>query len=133
MIFSELNSLIQTISGIGEINGFMILLEIGNIFSFSKPNQLIAFAGFDPTTNKSDNFKTKSTQMTKRGSGVLLHALINAAWNVSLNNISNFITMENFPLSGSYAALGHVSSKLTGFILKSSKIIFFLIYFNSLL
>lgn len=114
-VFNELNSVIATIPGIGTINGSMILSEIGDVRRFSNPNQLIAFAGLDPIVRKSGNFTAKTTRMSKRGSGVLRYALVNAAWNISLNN-NTFKTYynEKFAQKGRhYATLGHVAGKLT--------------------
>ena len=114
-VFESLNSVIATIPGIGAINGSMILSEIGDIRRFSNPNQLIAFAGLDPIIRQSGNFRAKTTRMSKRGSGVLRYALINAAWNVSLNNVTfKEYYSEKFSQKGRhYAALGHVAGKLT--------------------
>ncbi|MCL2774569.1 MAG: IS110 family transposase [Oscillospiraceae bacterium] len=122
-IFNDIDSIIKTIPGIGEINGSMILSEIGDISRFSNPNQLIAFAGLDPTVSQSGNFKAKSTRMSKRGSSVLRYALVNAAWNVSLNNDTfKSYYNEKFAQKGRhYAALGHVAGKLTRVIFKILK------------
>lgn len=73
---------IMTIPGIGYINGGMILGEIGDIHSFSSPGKLLAYAGLDPSVYQSGNFQAKWTRMSKRGSKVLRHALMNAAHNV---------------------------------------------------
>jgi len=122
-VFDELNSIIQTIPGIGAINGSMILSEIGDISRFSNPSQLIAFAGLDPITNQSGNFRAKSTRMSKRGSSLLRYALINAAWNVSLNNdtFKSYYNEKFTQKRGHYAALGHVAGKLTRVIFKILK------------
>jgi transposase len=114
-VFDDLNSVISTIPGIGAINGSMILSEIGDIRRFSNPNQLIAFAGLDPITRQSGNFKAKTTRMSKRGSGVLRYALVNAAWNISLNNqtFKNYYNEKLSQKGRHYATLGHVAGKLT--------------------
>jgi len=114
-LFDELDSVIATIPGIGAINGSMILSEIGDIKRFSNPNQLIAFAGLDPTVRQSGNFKARTTRMSKRGSGVLRYALVNAAWNVSLNNATfkDYYNEKIAQKGRHYAALGHVAGKLT--------------------
>lgn len=54
------DSVIMTISGIGYTNGGMILGEIGDIHHFSNPNNLLAFAGLDPSVYQSGNFQTKT-------------------------------------------------------------------------
>ena len=101
----------------------MILSEIGDIKRFSTPNKLIAFAGLDPIVRQSSNFKATSTRMSKRGSSVLRYALVNAAWNISLNN-ETFKAYYNEKISKKgrhYAALGHVAGKLTRVIFSMLK------------
>lgn len=81
-IMLGLDSVIITIPGIGYINGGMILGEIGDIHRFASPNQLLAFAGLDPSVYQSGNFSASHTRMSKHGSRALRYALINAAHNV---------------------------------------------------
>ena len=85
-IMLGLDSVIMTIPGIGYINGGMILGEIGNPHRFSKPCQLLAFAGPDPSVYQSGNFNASHTRMSKRDSRVPRYALINATHNVVKNN-----------------------------------------------
>lgn len=112
--FDDIDSVIRTVPGIGAINGSMILSEIGDIKRFSNPGQLIAFAGLDPIVRQSGNFRAKTTRMSKRGSSTLRYALVNAAWNVSLNNATfKAYYDEKVAQKGRhYAALGHVAGKL---------------------
>jgi transposase len=113
--FSELDSVLRTIPGVGAINGAMILSEIGDIKRFSNPGQLIAFAGLDPITRQSGKFRAKTTRMSKRGSITLRYTLMNAAWNVSLNNktFGDYFDEKMRQKNRHYAALGHVAGKLT--------------------
>lgn len=122
-IMIETNSIILTIPGIGFINGAMILGEIGDISRFSNPSKLLAYAGLDPTVNQSGKFNAKSTRMSKRGSKLLRYALINAAWNVSLNNktFNDYFTLKKSQGKNHYAALGHVAHKLVRIIFKMLK------------
>lgn len=53
------DSVLNTIPGIGYINGGMILGEIGDIHRFSCPNKLLAYAGLAPSVYQSGNFKAK--------------------------------------------------------------------------
>jgi transposase len=114
-IFNSLDSVIGTVPGIGAINGSMILSEIGDIARFSNPAQLIAFAGLDPITRQSGKFRAKSTRMSKRGSSTLRYALMNAAWNASLNNktFGDYYNAKFAQKGRHYSALGHVAGKLT--------------------
>lgn len=114
-LWNDIDTVLKTIPGIGAIDGAMIYSEIGNISRFSRPDQLIAFAGLDPVTSQSGNFRAQSTEMSKRGSPYLRYALVNAAWNVSMNN-STFGEYYNLKLAEKgrhYRALGHVAGKLT--------------------
>lgn len=43
-----MDSVIKTIPGIGNLNGGMIIGEIGDIHRFESPCKLLAYAGLDP-------------------------------------------------------------------------------------
>ena len=122
-IMTEMDSIILTIPGIGFLNGAMILGEIGDISRFTNPSKLLAYAGLDPTVNQSGKFNAKSTRMSKRGSKLLRYALINAAWNVSLNNktFNDYFILKQAQGNNHYAALGHVAHKLVRIIFKMLK------------
>ena len=108
------DSVIMTIPGIGYINGGMILGEIGDIHRFSKPCQLLAFAGLDPSIYQSGSFNASHTRMSKRGSRVLRYALMNAANNVVKNNNVFKAHYDAKMAEGRnhYNALGHCAGKL---------------------
>ena len=114
------DTVLMTIPGIGYINGGMILGEIGDIHRFSNPNKLLAFAGLDPTVYQSGNFQAKTTRMSKRGSRVLRYALVNAAWNVVLNNATFKAYYDAKRAEGRthYNVLGHCAGKLVRVIWK---------------
>ena len=116
----ELDSVIMTVPGIGKLNGAMILGEIGDIHRFSHPSKLLAYAGLDPIVNQSGKFNAKRTRMSKRGSKVLRYALINAAWNVSLNNdtFKRYYDSKIAKGHSHYDALGHTAHKLVRVIFK---------------
>jgi len=122
-LWDSIDTVIKSVPGIGTINGAIIYSEIGDISRFHKPDQLIAFAGLDPATKQSGDFRAESTKMSKRGSPYLRYALVNAAWNASLNN-ATFGEYYNRKLSEKgrhYKALGHVAGKLTRVIFKMLK------------
>ena len=52
-IMDEIQSPITSIPGIGNRMGAMILAEIGDFSRFSSPDQILAFAGFSPSTYQS--------------------------------------------------------------------------------
>lgn len=119
-IMERLQSVIMTIPGVGAINGAMILGEIGDIHRFSNPHKLLAYAGLDPAVNQSGNFQAKRTRMSKRGSNVLRHGLMNAAFN-AVKNTRTFKLYYDSKLSQGrmhYNALGHVAGKLVRVIFK---------------
>ena len=116
----ELDSVIMTVPGIGKLNGAMILGEIGDIHRFSQPSKLLAYAGLDPVVNQSGKFNAKRTRMSKRGSKLLRYALINAAWNVSLNNdtFKRYYDSKIAQGHSHYDALGHTAHKLVRVLFK---------------
>lgn len=114
-LWNTIDTVLKTIPGIGIIDGAMIYSEIGDVARFRKPDQLIAFAGLDPATIQSGKFRAGSTRMSKRGSPFLRYALVNAAWNVSMNN-ATFGEYYNLKLAEKgrhYKAHRHVAGKLT--------------------
>ena len=116
----ELDSVIMTVPGIGKLNGAMILGEIGDIHRFSHPSKLLAYAGLDPVVSQSGKFTAKRTRMSKRGSKVLRYALINAAWNVSLNNdtFKQYFDSKIVQGHSHYDALAHTAHKLVRVLFK---------------
>ncbi len=119
-VMESLNSVIMTVPGIGAVNGACILGEIGDINRFSKPCKLLAYAGLDPTVRQSGQFSARSTRMSKRGSALLRYALINAAWQLTLND-PTFKAYYDLKISqglNHYGALGHVAHKLVRVLFK---------------
>lgn len=119
----QIDSVLMTVPGIGAIDAAMILGEIGNIDRFDKPCKLLAYAGLDPTVNQSGKFKARSTKMSKRGSKTLRFALINAAWQLTLNDsvFSDYYALKRSQGLDHYGALGHVAHKLVRVIFKLLK------------
>lgn len=77
----KINSVSQTIPGIGPSTGAMILGEIGDIKRFSSPKKLVAFAGMDPTMMQSGNFTGQHNRLSKKGSPYLRRA----AWTFAVS------------------------------------------------
>ena len=119
-IMDNMDSVIKTIPGIGNLNGAMILGEIGDISRFEKPCQLLAYAGLDPSVYQSGNFNAPRTRMSKRGSKLLRYALINAAWQLTLNNdtFKNHYDLKVSQGRRHYSALGPTAHKLVRVIHK---------------
>lgn len=116
----SLNSVLMTVPGIGAVNAACILGEIGDIKRFSKPCKLLAYAGLDPTVRQSGQFTAKSTRMSKRGSALLRFALINSAWQLTLNDTTfkAYYDLKRSQGLNHYGALSHVAHKLTRVIFK---------------
>ena len=119
-IMDSMNSVIKTIPGIGNLNGGMIIGEIGDIHRFESPCKLLAYAGLDPSVYQSGKFNASHTRMSKRGSKLLRYALINAAWQLTLNNktFKDYYDLKISQGRGHYNALGHVAHKLVRVIHK---------------
>ena len=119
-VMDRMDSVINTIPGIGALNGAMILGEIGDISRFEKPCQLLAYAGLDPSVYQSGSFKAARTRMSKRGSKLLRYALINAAWQITLVNqtFKDYYDLKISQGRRHYGALGHVAHKLVRVIHK---------------
>lgn len=81
-LMAELNSVITTVQEISNRLGSVILAEIRNINTFTKPTQLQAFAGLEPAIYQSRQLYTQG-KMVKRGSSHLRWALIQAAIKVA--------------------------------------------------
>ena len=72
-------TLLQSISGIGEILAATIVSEIRDIARFKDGKALVAYAGLDPRVRQSGTSLVRNTHLTKRGSPHLRHALFFAA------------------------------------------------------
>jgi transposase len=103
-----------SIPGIGPTLAAMILAEIGDIHRFSSPDKLQAFAGLEPSTYQSGQFKADRTSMVKRGSTYLRWALFQAARLVSINSVTFHTYLLSKQAQGKhyYVALGHTTKKL---------------------
>jgi transposase len=78
-IFKRNILFLDSIPGIDFLSALTLLTEIGDIRRFSKPKQLIAFLGIDPSVNESGKFKSDRNTMSKRGSKIARRALYSAA------------------------------------------------------
>jgi len=66
---------LHTILDIVMIYAAIILTEIGDIRRFKHLSALVAFAGIDPSAKQSGEFNSAHSQMSKRGSPYLRHAI----------------------------------------------------------
>lgn len=83
--YSQLHSHIHTIKGISIITATGIYAEFGNISHYETFNQMLAYAGLDPSRNESGEEKHNG-HMVKHGSGHLRQLIMNAADSFALHN-----------------------------------------------
>ncbi|EIY8436086.1 IS110 family transposase [Listeria monocytogenes] len=114
-IMDSLNSVIETIPGIGPINGATILGEIGDIHKFSTAAKLVAFAGLDASVTQSGSYESTHNGMSKRGSPYLRKALFSAALIASFNDpvFNAFYQKKLSEGKHHLTAVGAVARKLT--------------------
>lgn len=75
----QMGTFLTTIPGISTTLAATILGEIGDIQRFDNLNQLVAFAGLDPSIHESGQFQGSHNRLSKRGSIYLRRALWLAA------------------------------------------------------
>lgn len=104
---------ILTIPGVGYQTAGIILAEIGNINRFKTDDELIAYAGLDPSVYQSGN-QNISYKMSKRGSPLLRWALYQAA-KITVMHDPTFIKYHQSKMnSGKHynISISHSSKKL---------------------
>lgn len=84
-IMSNYDSPITTIPGISLISAATIIGEFEDITKFDNPNQMLAFAGLEPSKNQSGTEDFKG-HMVKHGSGHLRYVLFNCVPMICLHN-----------------------------------------------
>lgn len=82
----ENNSPILSIPGISHFSGTSILAELGDICNYSKPSQIIKFAGVAPLHYESGQYTARHTAITKKGSKYLRKTLYQIILPVINNN-----------------------------------------------
>ena len=117
-IFSEFDTYITTIPGIGPVLGAIIFSEIGDISRFSSSSKLAAFAGIDPTVKQSGQFSSTHNHMSKRGSPYLRRAIWQASVLAATVNpeMKAFLQKKKDEGKLYMNAIGHISKKMTNII-----------------
>ncbi|GAB2533404.1 IS110 family RNA-guided transposase [Gracilibacillus alcaliphilus] len=113
-LMTSVNSVIETIPGIGPITGATILGEIGDIHKFSNPKKLVAYAGIDASVSQSGQFDATHNVMSKRGSPYLRKSLFQAAIVASRSDpvLKAFYEKKRSEGKHHLTAIGAVSRKL---------------------
>ncbi len=70
--------ILKTVPGIADVRALIIMAEVGDFTRFKRPEQLAAFAGLVPRSFSSGG-QERLGRITKRGSSLLRHALVQAA------------------------------------------------------
>lgn len=110
----SLHTPLITIPGISFVLAAIILSEIGDILRFDTSAKLLAFAGLEPSTYESGNFKANKTPMVKRGSTYLRWALLNASRLVAMRDKTFGDYLRKKKLEGKHynVAISHTAKKL---------------------
>lgn len=113
-IMHTLHSVIETVPGIGPINGASILGEIGDIHKFSNPAKLVAYAGLDASVTQSGEYEATHNVMSKRGSPYLRKSLFSAALVASQHDpiLKDFYQKKRSEGKHHLTAVGAVARKL---------------------
>ena len=117
-LFSQFDSTLTSITGIGPVLAAVILSEIRDISCFASADKLAAYAGLNPKVKQSGETKSSAVHMSKRGSPYLRRAI----W------MAGTIAVRYDPMFRAYYAkkaaeglrhmniIGHVSKKMTAVI-----------------
>ena len=80
----EETQLLMSAPGISSFSGLMIHTEIGEVDRFDQANQVVSYAGLDPTVRESGDSRTEGS-ISKRGNGYLRWILVQCA-NTAVHN-----------------------------------------------
>lgn len=124
-LMAEIDSVITTVTGIGNRLGSVILAEIRNIHTFDNPAQLQAFAGLEPSIYQSGQIDLTG-KMVKRGSPHLRWALLQATQKVARYSPAFKAYLRTKLTEGKHynVAITHVAKKLI-------RILFYLLKSNT--
>lgn len=115
--YQNASSHIHTVPGIGIISAAGIYSEIGNICRFNNPDQLLAYAGLEPSRNQSGEADYKG-HMVKHGSSFLREYLMNAAEMQLIHNpkLYDYYLKKRNEGKSHRVALSHVAKRLVRII-----------------
>ena len=117
-LFSQFDSTLTSITGIGLVLGAVILSEIRDISCFASADKLAAYAGLDPKVKQSGETKSSAVHMSKRGSPYLRRAIWLASTTVVQYDPMFKAYYEKKASQGMrhMNIIGHVSKKMTAVI-----------------
>ena len=111
---TEYGKIITSIPGVGTITGAMIISEIGDINNFTSSDQLLAFAGLDPSVYQSGEFEASHNKISKRGSKYLrwaIHQVSSSIWKWD-KTFNDYYSKKIQEGKHHYVAIGHIDKKL---------------------
>ena len=116
--------LIETFKGAGFLSAVSIMGEIGDFSAFSKPKQLFAYFGLDPSVKQSGKFEGTKVQMSKRDSAIarrVIHTLTLQTISISRNGEAKNPVLREYYLKKcdskpKLVAMGAVSHKVCNMI-----------------
>ena len=125
-IVDSINSPIMTIPGISYRMAAVIIAETENFTNFRSAEQVLAFAGLEPSVYQSGQLVSTHAKMVKRGSKYLRYALFNAAkyvchWDPTFGA---YLAKKRAEGKAYNVAVSHAAKKLT-------RVIFHLVKTNS--
>jgi len=114
-IVDSLNSPIMSIPGISYRMSAIIIAETENFTNFDRAEQVLAFAGLEPSVYQSGQLTSTHSKMVKRGSKYLRYALFNAAkfvchWDPVFNA---YLAKKRGEGKAYNVAVSHAAKKLT--------------------
>lgn len=120
--YGEINSHIHTIPGIGMISAAGIFSEAGNFDKFNNADQLLAFAGLDPSRCQSGE-SDYNGHMVKHGSSYLRQYLMNCAEMQLVHNpkMYEYYLKKRNEGKAHRVALSHVARRLVRIIFSLEK------------
>ena len=115
--FKQVDCHIQTIKGIGLYSAAAIFSEYGNIHSFENANQMLSYAGLEPSRDDSGQH-SYSGHMVKHGSSHIRYTILNSAEMVILHNpvFYDYYHKKRNEGKAHRVALSHVARKLVRII-----------------
>ncbi|MFS8541641.1 MAG: IS110 family transposase, partial [Tissierellales bacterium] len=117
-LLHKTNTVITTITGIGDVLGAIIIGEIGDICRFEKASQLVAYAGLDVAVRQSGDFEGTKTKISKRGSPYLRRAIWLAATVAAFKDPALSLYYQSLRARGKHhlTAIGAVARKMCNII-----------------
>ena len=114
-IVDALESPIMTVPGISYRMAAIIIAETENLTNFGPAEQVLAFAGLEPSVYQSGRLTSTHARMVKRGSKYLRYALFNAAKYVCMwdTTFRSYLAKKRSEGKAYNVAVSHAAKKLT--------------------